>query len=178
MPEWETHRRWAKRFLEWGDLDHSDENLEHLVDFPQVSGFVPVETHDFNRRIWRDAGNRNHIHNAFGEMGDLIMDLHYCLDFLKEETDRKVFMQKWKLTFPGIDEKEIEIYPSIIELARYLASKVRDLDINMRVFKFVIVNFREIMAQLVREHGYDPGRLRDWDNSNFNRLIEELDSVR
>ena len=177
MPEWKTHRKWAKRFLEWGDLDYSAERLEHLVDFPAEHDFLPVEDHDFNRRIWRDAGNRNSIYNAFGDKGLLIIDLHYCLDFLKEETAPQVFKQKWRYMFPSIDVEKLDIYPSVIDLARYLASKVRDLDIKMRVFKFVIVNFREIMTQLVSENGYDPEKLRDWNNSNFNQLIEELESV-
>ena len=177
MPKLKTHSGWAKRFLEWGDLDHSAENLEHLVDFPEEHDFLSGEDHDFNRRVWRDTGNRNSIYNAFGDMGLIIMDLHYCLDFLKEETAPRVFKQKWRSMFPNVDEEKLDIYPSIVDLARYLASKVKDLNIKRRVFKFVIVNFREIMTELALENGYEPEKLRDWDNSNFNQLIEELEAV-
>ena len=177
MPEWETHRKWAKRFLEWGDLDYSVESLDHLVDFPLEHDFLSEDEHDFNRRVWRDTGNRNSIYNAFGEKGLLIMDLHYCLDFLKEETAPRVFRQKWRSMFPSIDEDKLNIYPSVVDLARYLAGKVRDLGVEKRIFKFVIVNFREIMTDLVFENGYDPEELRDWNNSNFNRLLEDLESV-
>lgn len=178
MARWSTHREWAERLLEWGESAPTADRLGDLVDFPRRRGFILPE-HDFNRRTWRSGGNRNAIYNAFGERGLLVMDLHYCLDFLKEETDPDIIRQRWRGTFPGIEDEEIlEVYPSVTDLARYLAGKVKNLDIDREVFKFVIVNFREILRDLVSEHDYSPRRFRDWENSSFNRMLEEITLIR
>lgn len=181
MAKWKTHKKWVERFLEWGDSADSSEDLETLIDFPKEKGFITSE-HDFNRRIWRSRENRNIIQNAFGEEGLLAMDLHYCLDFLKEETYPEIIQQRWKVweaTFPQIKEKISEdlLYPSVKELARYLATKTKNLNISKEVFKFVIVNFREILTQLTSEHGYKPEKLRDWKNPTFNLIFEELGDI-
>ncbi len=180
MPEWKTHEKWVERFLEWGKLSDSIENIEILTSFPKEKDFI-FQNHDFNRRAWMDIENRSIAYYDFGELGLEIMDLHYCLDFLKEETDPKIIKRKWKIFeayFPESPEKDIfNIYPSVIDLAGYLALKTKTLKISKDVFKFIIVNFREILTQLTSEHGYKTDELRDWKNSNFNRIIDELKTV-
>ncbi len=177
MALWKSHRKWAKRFLEWGNLDDPAGDPETLVDFPKEKGFI-LKDHDFNRRPWRDFDNKNMIYNVFGEKGLLLMDLHYCLDFLKEKTDPQILKQKWKV-FPQYvrDEDLVDIHPSVINLARSLAIKVKDLNIDKKVFKFTIVNFREILSDLVSEHGYGSGKLKEWNNSSFNRIMKDLEII-
>ncbi len=177
MALWKSHEKWAERFLEWGDLDHSVEDLEALINFPQEKDFT-LPDHDFNRRTWRDPGNKNAIYDAFGEKGLLAMDLHYCLDFLKEKTDPEKIKSKWKALNAYVkDENLPEIYPSVMDLARFLASKTKALDLDKEVFKFVLVNFRGILSDLTAEHGYESEKLRDWENSSFNRIMDGLKSV-
>ena len=109
------------------------------------------------------------------------MDLHYCLDFIKEETDPEIIERKWKIFeayFPKAEKKNIfNIYPSVIDLAGYLAVKTKSLSINKEVFKFIIVNFKEILTQLTSEHGYETSKLRDWENSNFNKMMDVIRNI-
>ncbi|KXB06668.1 hypothetical protein AKJ52_01855 [candidate division MSBL1 archaeon SCGC-AAA382C18] len=174
MPSWKTHRKWAERFLQWGNKTYPSEDITDLIDFPKKKEFL-LPHHDFNRRTWRDGENRAIIYNVFGKTGIQTMDLHYCLDFLKEETSLEIIKQKWMM-YPGIRHTP-EFYPSTTDLATWLAGKARNLDLDMEVFKFVIVNFREILTDIISEHDYSPEKLRNWQSESFNRIVEELEKI-
>lgn len=104
MPAWKTHQKWAGRFLQWGDKTYPSEDMADLIDFPERKEFL-LPDHDFNRRTWRDSENRSITYNAFGGMGIQVMDLHYCLDFLKEETSIGIIKQKGMMYFGSEDPR-------------------------------------------------------------------------
>ncbi|KXA93880.1 hypothetical protein AKJ37_07265 [candidate division MSBL1 archaeon SCGC-AAA259I09] len=179
MPKWCTHRKWAKRFLEREDSEHGEIENEPLIEFPNNFKFL-FHDHDFNRRTWRDYDNRIMAYNTFGHKGLQIMDLHYCLDFLKEETDPQKIEQRlefWKVKFLDTERNIYKFYPSVKDLARHLAGKSKHLSINKKIFKFIIVNFREILTDLTHEHGYSSDKLNNWETSCFNKLLEDLTTV-
>ena len=176
MPSWKVHQKWAERYLQWGSTTYPSEDIADLINFPEERDFV-LPKHDFNRRTWRNNENRSMIQNLFGDVGLQIMDLHYCLDFLKEETSSEIIEQKWTMMYPIVKDTLDFPYPSTIDLARRLAGKTKDLNLEMKVFKFVIVNFREILRDIISEHEYSPEKLKKWKSDSFNRILKELVAI-
>lgn len=169
---------WAERFLEWNDFK-TQANGADLIDFPRRKEFIRPD-HDFNRRVWRSEENRSMIYYAFEERGLTIMDLHYCLDFLKEETSPQMVNQRIKIIeslYSGFRPDNFEIYPKVEELARNLAIKVKTLNIYRKAFKFVLVNFREILTDIISECEYEPKMLEDWNDNIFNRILDEVELI-
>lgn len=177
MPTWKIHKKWARRFLENGKRADLEKEVSNLITFPIDRNFL-LTGHDFNRRPWRDSGNRAIAFNVFGRKGLQLMDLHYCLDFLKEKTDPEIAKQKWMMMRPtGEEYWDFQFYPSTRRFAESLAGRVEPLNINIDVFKFVIVNFKELLGDVVLEHGIYPQEIRGWDDFTFNNMIEGLKNV-
>ncbi|MFP4005229.1 MAG: hypothetical protein ACLFUR_00725 [Candidatus Hadarchaeia archaeon] len=154
-----------------------DSENPSLISFPRDKDFI-LRGHDFNRRPWRNKENRTIAFNVFGRRGLRLMDLHYCLDLLKEESNPKIVKQRWSMI--NSTRREIffrDLYPSPRSFAKILAGKIEPLEIDRSVFKFVIVNFREILYDVISEHGIDPESIREWRDETFNEIIGELEAL-
>lgn len=89
VPEWEIHRKWARRLLGTGQekWEWIIDDVNELIDFPEKQGWF-VE-HDWTGVLFNEDVLRQELTRRHGRIGPLLADLHLGLDAIDARTDPK-----------------------------------------------------------------------------------------